>query len=167
MATGVPTKSAASASGEEMHLTYSGKADYEDVLRTPPAKSISLWGGRYCDKKRLYYGDNLPVLASLLTDMQVRGQVRLVYIDPPFSTQGIFLSRKQNHAYHDTLVGAEFVEFLRKRLILLRALLANDGSIYLHLDENMIFHIKVILDEVFGCENYRNCIVRQKCNPKN
>ena len=50
---------------------------------------------------------------------------------------------------------------------MLRELLAEDGSIYLHLDEKMIFHIKVIMDEIFGLNNYKNCIVRKKCNPKN
>jgi adenine-specific DNA-methyltransferase len=72
-----------------------------------------------------------------------------------------------NHAYEDVLHGEEFIEFLRKRLILLREILAEDGSIYVHLDEKMVFHIKVIMDEVFGAENYRNCITRKKCNPKN
>lgn len=70
-------------------------------------------------------------------------------------------------AYEDSLQGAEYVEALRERLVLLRELLSSSGSIYLHLDENMIFHIKLIMDEVFGGENYRNLIVRKKCNPKN
>jgi adenine-specific DNA-methyltransferase len=65
------------------------------------------------------------------------------------------------------LVGAHYIEFLRARLILLRELLAEDGSIYVHLDENMAFHIKVIMDEIFGRKNFRNWITRKKCNPKN
>jgi len=50
---------------------------------------------------------------------------------------------------------------------LLRELMAEDGSIYVHLDQNMIFHIKIVMDEVFGRQNFRNLITRQKCNPKN
>lgn len=63
--------------------------------------------------------------------------------------------------------GAEYLEFLRQRLILLRELLSKDGSIYVHLDENMGFAAKIIMDEVFGHRNFRNCITRKKCNPKN
>jgi adenine-specific DNA-methyltransferase len=59
------------------------------------------------------------------------------------------------------------VEFLRLRLIVRRPLLAQDGSIYVHLDERMAFQVKVLMDEVFGGEHYRNFITRQKCNPKN
>jgi len=93
--------------------------------------------------------------------------VRLIYIDPPFATKGIFQSRSQADAYSDLLSGAHYVEFLRQRLILLRELLADDGSIYVHLDENMAFHIKVMMDEIFGRHNFRSWITRKKCNPKN
>ena len=149
-------------------MQYSGKKSEVDVLATPPAQIATLWIGPSGEEKnRLYFGDNQRVLAHLLNDAAVRGKVRLVYIDPPFATQTTFHSRKLEHAYEDTLCGAEFIESLRCRLILLRELLADDGSIYLHLDEKMVFHIKVIMDEVFGPENYRNCITRKKCNPKN
>jgi len=116
---------------------------------------------------RLYYGDNLPILASLLQNPSIKGNVKLIYIDPPFATNSIFQSRSQGDAYSDLLVGSHYIEFLRERLILLRELLAEDGSIYVHLDENMAFHIKVIMDEVFGREQFRNWITRKKCNPKN
>lgn len=178
MATGVPKRR---RSGKMPHLAeeaalrasvtqlqYFGKTPEVDVLATPPAQLAPLWIGPDAeDKNRLYFGDNLCVLARLLKDTAVRGKVRLVYIDPPFATQTTFHSRKLDHAYEDTLAGAEFVESLRWRLILLRELLASDGSIYLHLDEKMVFHMKVIMDEVFGPGSYRNCITRKKCNPKN
>ncbi len=99
--------------------------------------------------------------------MEKYGKVTLVYIDPPFATRGTFLSRKQEKAYEDDLFGAEYVESLRHRLILLRELLSSCGSIYLHLDKTMVFQMKLIMDEVFGVANYRNLIVRKKCNPKN
>jgi adenine-specific DNA-methyltransferase len=67
----------------------------------------------------------------------------------------------------DLLEGAHFLEFLRERLILLRELLADDGSIYVHLDDNMAFLGKAVMDEVFGRANFRNWITRKKCNPKN
>ena len=56
-------------------------------------------------------------LLRMLRDKEVLGKVRLVYIDPPFATQTMFHSRKLDHAYEDTLSGAEFVESLRKRLV--------------------------------------------------
>ncbi|MBI4307820.1 MAG: site-specific DNA-methyltransferase [Chloroflexi bacterium] len=166
MATGVPIRRSNGKAAAASSLEYQGKLHEAEILAFPPKDYALLWGGTH-NENRLYYADNLGVLATLFRDPQVQGQVRLVYIDPPFSTQTTFHSRTQNHAYSDALCGAEYVEFLRERLVLLRELLANDGSIYVHLDEKMVFHIKVIMDEVFGSENYRSCITRQKSNPKN
>jgi len=97
----------------------------------------------------------------------VRGKVSLIYIDPPYSTNSVFESRDQKFAYHDLLSGAAFVEFLRERLVVLHELLSERGSIYVHLDENMAFSMKVVMDEIFGSENFRNFITRKKCNTKN
>lgn len=118
-------------------------------------------------ENQLIYGDNLRALAHLLQDPSVKGSVKLVYIDPPFATASGFESRTQNHAYDDTLIGPAFIEHLRERLILIHELLANDGSIYLHLDSRMIFQAKLIMDEIFGEKNFQNLITRKKCNPKN
>lgn len=151
----------------DITLSYAGKATEDDILATPPAHVTPLWSGPAAAQNRLYFGDNLPLLATLLQDPTVRGKVKLVYIDPPFATNSVFHSRAQTDAYQDLLVGATFVEFLRKRLILLRELLAADGSIYVHLDEHMAFHIKIIMDEVFGVQHFRNWITRRKCSHKN
>ena len=145
-------------------LVYRGKSSA--VLTTSPAEVTEIWRGT-TDRNRLYLGDNLPILARLFREPDVRGRVKLVYIDPPFSTDKVYKSRKQTEAYSDTLVGAHYIEFLRRRLILLRELMAEDGSIYVHLDQNMVFHIKVVMDEIFGSQNFRNFITRKKCNPKN
>ncbi len=154
----------------EAFLFYDGKEDEAAILNTTPAELIAIWPKQAQSAKfqnRLYYGDNLPVLASLLRDKSVKGHVRLIYIDPPFSTTSVFKTRGMVDAYSDLLSGAHYIEFLRTRLILLRDLLANDGSIFVHLDENMAFHIKIVMDEVFGRRNYRNWITRKKSNPKN
>jgi len=152
-----------------IHLFYEGKKDEQDILGTPPARPSTVWSKNRLDHtaNRLYYGDNLSLLATLLNDANVRGHVRLIYIDPPYATNSVFQSRSQTDAYTDVLAGSHYVEFMRERLIMLRELLANDGSIYVHLDENMAFHIKLIMDEVFGSGNFRNWITRKKCNPKN
>ena len=151
-----------------VRLTYAGKRDEQTILHEAhPVQLETVWPDTTLTGNRLYYHDNLPVLASLLADPTVRGQVRLVYIDPPYATGSIFQSRSQDNAYPDLLVGARYVEFLRERLIFLRELLATDGSIYIHLDKNMAFTIKLVMDEIFGPQNFRNWIVRKKCNPKN
>ncbi len=166
---GVATQEA-SGNGPEVSLSYAGKRSEDAILATEPAELIEVWrreptpmGG----ENRLYFGDNMPIMGRLLQDPLVRGHVRLIYIDPPYATQSIFQSRSQADAYRDLLSGAHYLEFMRERLVLLRELLADDGSIYVHLDENMAFYIKAIMDEVFGRENYRNWITRKKCNPKN
>jgi adenine-specific DNA-methyltransferase len=72
-----------------------------------------------------------------------------------------------NVAYIDDLKGYDFIEFIRERLIVARELLSNTGSIYLHIDYKIGHYIKIIMDEVFGIDNFRNDIARIKCNPKN
>ncbi|WP_192456289.1 site-specific DNA-methyltransferase [Musicola keenii] len=148
------------------HLAYHGKKSTEEILTTPIGKYVP--SATYnSGENRLYHADNLQVLATLAQDESVVGKVKLVYIDPPFATAAAFESRKQKHAYDDHLIGPDFVEALRERLILIHHLLADDGSLYLHLDERMIFHFRIILDEIFGEKGFRNCITRKKCNPKN
>ncbi len=67
--------------------------------------------------------------------------------------------KDREKAYRDKIIGAQFIEFLRKRLILLREILADDGSIYVHLDWKKGHYIKAIMDEVFGEHNFVNEIV--------
>jgi adenine-specific DNA-methyltransferase len=176
LATGVPKtqrkskESAVSTSNTTPGITlaYEGKRSIQDILEIEPAVTRILWTGTSEQNANfLYYGDNKRILASLLQKPEIRGQVRLIYIDPPFATNSVFQSRSQGDAYCDLLVGAHYIEFLRERLILLRELLSDDGSVYVHLDENMAFHIKIIMDEIFGRKNFRNWITRKKCNPKN
>ncbi len=124
----------------------------------------------------LINGDNLLALKFLLENF--KGKIDLVYIDPPFATNNIFrfCNKKANSisstsagniAYKDKIKGENYIEFLRKRLILLRELLSEQGSIYLHIDYKIGHYVKVMMDEVFGIENFRNDITRIKCNPKN
>src|SRR6266568_1189718 len=165
MSTGTP-KGNGNGNGETIRLEYAGKKNSAEILATKPTNLVQV-GKRFQGENRLIFGENLGVLATLAHDERVAGKVRLIYIDPPFATQSAFHSRKLAPAYEDILAGAEFIEFLRERLILLHRLLAEDGSLYLHLDERMTFPVKIILDEIFGPKNYRNCITRKKCNPKN
>lgn len=115
----------------------------------------------------LFQGDNLDVLKHLSFDSKYRGGIKLIYIDPPYSTNSIFKTRDLKNGYTDTVVGAEYLEFLRQRLTIMKDLLSEDGSIYVHLDQNMAFNAKVLMDEIFGASNFVNFIIRQKCKPKN
>ncbi len=163
-------------------ITYPGKIPEQDILTFTPAASLSLketvgpLHGKPSNK--LIKGDNLFTLKALYNDPKVRGHVRLIYIDPPYSTQRVFRTKSvwyqdhveledDAHAYEDTLSGEEYIEFIRQRLVFLRELLSPDGTIYVHLDDKMAFAIKVIMDELFGPNNFRNWITRRKCSSKN
>ncbi|ACK71118.1 DNA methylase N-4/N-6 domain protein [Gloeothece citriformis PCC 7424] len=172
MATGIPNKNKLNRLDKNSHqipfrLDYNGKVSIDDILNTIPAKLQPILTVDKLPKNKLIYGDNLRVLRTLLNDVNIAGKVGLIYIDPPYATGASFESRQQNHAYYDLMEGAEYIEFLRQRLILLRELLSDEGSIYVHLDEKMAFPIKIIMDEIFGSKNFRNWITRKKCNPKN
>ncbi|MCL4115079.1 UNVERIFIED_CONTAM: hypothetical protein GTU68_049493, partial [Idotea baltica] len=91
----------------------------------------------------------------------------LVYIDPPFATGNNFSVTKNNIAYSDNLTGNEFLNFLKERLLLIKELLSPQGSIYLHIDYKIGHYVKILMDEVFGIDNFKNDITRIKCNPKN
>lgn len=152
----------------DWHLEYSGRAPLAEVLGGPSA-TLSLIGrfGAEDTRNSLFAGDNLGILRALRSDPAICGKVRLAYIDPPYATGYAFESATAGSAYSDHLQGAEYLESLRQRIVVLRELLADDGSIYLHLDSTMIFHAKIIMDEVFGAQNFRNLITRVKRNPKN
>jgi adenine-specific DNA-methyltransferase len=119
------------------------------------------------DIKRLYHGDNIDVLTALLDDEKVCGKVTLIYIDPPYNTGGAFETRDFKHAYDDRFTLDSYLSFMRKRLELMHHLLSREGSIYVHLDSNMVFHVKVMMDEIFGIQNFKGMITRKKCKSKN
>ena len=169
MATGVPRAPVRKSQLDAFPvlLAYPGKKPVESIMGTAPGvfeRASDVEGNGH---KRLYFGENLAALALLAQDPDICGKVRLVYIDPPFATQTVFHSRKLAHAYEDVFECAEYLEFMRERLIFLHQIMADDGSIYIHLDAKMVFHVKIIMDEIFGAKNFRNCITRKKSNPKN
>jgi adenine-specific DNA-methyltransferase len=142
MATGVPRSPLRSAPASlPITLTYPGKKPADEILATATGIFEHIPTPHANMRKRLYFTENLAVLANLAQDPTVCGNVRLVYIDPPFATQTVFHSRNLVHAYEDVFEGADYLEFMRERLILLHHLLADDGSIYVHLDAKMVFHI--------------------------
>lgn len=163
MATGVPHNGKAAARPYE--LSYEGKLPREQVLHLAPTEPTEHCTGDA--SIRLLQGDNLGSLLWLRQDRAVRRKVRCVYIDPPFATSMAFVGRDVRHAYTDFKAGADYLEFMRRRLIVLHDLLAENGVLFVHLDQIMVFEIKLLLDEVFGRSNFRNFVTRKKCNTKN
>lgn len=166
MATGIPAKERTTRKKIPVELVYDGKESADEILDTPTQplrKVLTVNGG---ENNKFYFGDNFNILLFLLQS-GYKNKIELIYIDPPFATTANFINRKQEHAYSDALCGGEYVEFLRKRLLVMRELLSDNGSIYLHLDSNMAFVMKVIMDEIFGENNCRAFITRKKCSTKN
>ena len=162
-----------------MELVYTGKKSRDEILEDTPVAAFENLPDSFSDASNLLIkGDNLQVMQTLLHDFHMHGRVNLVYIDPPFSTNCVYRHNEKRTstvsasisdtvAYDDLLVGCEFLEFLRERIILIREMMADSASIYLHIDYKIGHYVKIIMDEIFGPENFRNDIARVKCNPKN
>lgn len=162
---------------KEYELAYAGKMRKEDLLANEdgvfpvPLQIEKLFNDSEYEafdddwKNMIVFGDNLQFLKTIyenkdpLIKDKIKGKVKLIYIDPPFATTDEFQNKEGAKAYNDKKKGAEFVEFLRKRLIVAREILADDGSIYVHLDSKMSHYIKIVLDEIFGKNQFRNEIV--------
>ncbi len=161
-----------------MILSYKGKKTEREILEYRKKTFIKTAEGKIGSRSRLIKGENLSVMKYLLYEKGLAEKIDLVYIDPPFSTNNIFtisknkantISRSNEDAiaYRDSLLGENYIEFLRERLILLRELLSNKGSIYVHIDYKIGHYVKVLMDEIFGKKNFLADITRIKCNPKN
>lgn len=154
----------------EYQLAYRGKARRADVLvdtMAVPLQPVRTFGTTTKWSNMLVFGDNLQVLRQLVNLKRMEGLrnaddsagVRVCYIDPPFASQQEFTGSRNERAYADHVAGAEFVEHLRRRLILIHELLSDDGSLFVHLDTRKTHYIKVVLDEIFGESNFRNEII--------
>lgn len=155
----------------EYELVYHGKDREEDIIADTlavPLQPVRTFGRNGVDwHNMLIFGDNLQAMKTLL-EVKKEGKlvnadgtpgVRLVYIDPPFATKQDFKGSDDQKAYQDRIEGAAFIEFIRKRLILLKSLMAEDGSIYLHLDTKKSHYLKTVLDELFGEAHFENEII--------
>jgi len=147
----------------------------------PSLNPITPWSNR------LIYGDNLLAMAALLAGDEhtpsLRGKVDLIYIDPPFDSKadyrtrvtlpGVELEQKptviEQFAYSDTWSDgtASYLAMITPRLILMRELLSDSGSIYVHLDWHVGHYVKIVMDEVFGKENLVNELVWRSANAHN
>ena len=110
--------------------------------------------GESANENMLIQGDNLLALRALMPFYA--GRVKCIFIDPPYNTQSAF------EHYDDKLEHSQWLSMMYPRLVLLRDLLAEDGSIWVTLDDNEVHYMKVIMDEIFGRENFISTAIWQK-----
>ena len=157
-----------------MELIFNGK-NKNDILGISSIKAKNLTREEIDAENLLIYGDNFIGMSSIME--KYKGKVDLIYIDPPFNTdQDFYVGESRCNAisksdgtvaYSDKMELEEYLEFLRERLVLMRELLSDTGSIYLHIDYKIGHYVKIIMDEIFGFNNFKNDITRVKSNPKN
>ena len=152
-------------------LNWKGKRPFQSTqyypaqLKETYGEEVDGW------RNKIYWGDNLQVMSHLLKTY--RGKINLIYIDPPFDSKAdykkrIELKRKkiendrtafEEKQYTDIWTNDEYLQFMYERLILMRELLADNGSIYVHCDWRVNAYMRLILDEVFGKSNFQREIV--------
>ncbi len=150
---------------KEYELVYGGKMRKEDILANEdgvfpvPLQVEKIFNGKrdaFKDgwRNMIVFGDNLQFLKTIyenkdpLIKDKVKGKVKLIYIDPPFASEVDYKSDNGQKAFADKKKEAEFIEFLRKRLIIAKEILSSDGSLYIHLDEKKSHYIKIIIAEI-------------------
>lgn len=155
----------------EYELRYYNKKTEEQILADTmalPLQEVNTFNKNGVGwQNKLIFGDNLQAMKNLL-NLKEQGElvnsdgshgVKLVYIDPPFATKRDFAGNQEQKAYQDKIVGAQFLEFLRERLVVIKELLSNDGAVFVHLDQRKGHYVKVLLDEIFGEHHFRNEII--------
>ena len=157
-------------------LRWTGKRSYESTVYYPAQLKERYGkehegGSHHGWINQIYWGDNLQVMSHLLSEY--RGKVDLIYADPPFDSKADYKkkislrgktvtndsSSFEEKQYGDIWTNDEYLQFMYERLILCRELLSDTGSIYLHCDWHKSHHLRMLLDEVFGGQNFQNEII--------
>mgnify|MGYP001603748793 FL=1 len=175
----VKTVSVSAAKGRPM-LSWVGKKPLTRVTAFP-AQKVEVFQPKDAPKSDwdnlLFHGDNKEVLAYLLEN-GYRGRINLIYIDPPFDSKADYVRRVELRGlkrtteipgeeqtlieqiqYEDMWANDNYLQFMYERLLLLKELLADNGSIYVHLDHRKNSQIRIIMDEIFGPENFQREII--------
>ena len=152
-------------------LRWTGKRPYRSTQYFP-AQLRERYGEEQSGWiNKIFWGDNLQIMSHLLKEF--RGKVDLIYIDPPFDSKADYKKKIslrgqtitsdtttfEEKQYGDIWTNDEYLQFMYERLILMRDLLSDNGSIYLHCDWHKSHHLRLLMDEVFGPECFRNEIV--------
>lgn len=148
---------------QKLELTWIGKGEEPKleprILIEDPEKSY----GDKNTENMLIHGDNLLALKALEQDYT--GKIKCIYIDPPYNTGNAF------EHYDDGLEHSIWLNLMKNRLIILHKLLKSDGFIFVQIDNNEMAYLKILLDEIFGRENYVNDIIWKRrggaANPSN
>lgn len=141
---------------------FTGTQYYPAQLRETYGQPVDGW------LNRIYWGDNLQVMSHLLKEF--RGKMQLVYIDPPFDSKAsykkriAFLGKEltndyvsfEEKQYEDIWINDEYLQFMYERLILIRELISDTGSFFLHCDWNKSHHLRCLVDSIFGSSNFLN-----------
>ena len=145
---------------QKLELTWIGKDDQPQVepriLLHDPSKDY----GDPNAQNMLIHGDNLLALKAL--EQQFAGQVKCIYIDPPYNTGSAFPQ------YDDNLEHSDWLSLMYPRLVILKNLLSQDGSIWISIDDDEGHYLKVLCDEIFGRENFVSTVIwEKKYSPQN
>lgn len=151
--------------GNKLELTWLGK---EKEIKIEPRilienKELSNTEHDSETENMLIHGDNLLALKAL--ESKYAGQVKCIYIDPPFNTGTRINADGEEIGYNDNLEHSIWLSLIRSRLQYLKVLMRDDGVIFVHLDDKEAAYCKVLLDEVFGRKNYINTIVMTTNDP--
>ena len=145
----------------KLELTWVGKEKKivvePRILIADPEKSHHAQGNLFdqaADDNMLIHGDNLLALKSL--EVRFAGQVKCIYIDPPYNTGYAF------EHYDDNLEHSQWLNLMRPRLEILRNLLSEDGSIWISIDDDEGHYLKVLCDELFGRGNFVSTVIWEK-----
>lgn len=152
-------------------LNWKGKRPFQST-QYYPAQLKEIYGEEVDGwRNKIYWGNNLQVMSHLLKTY--RGKINLIYIDPPFDSKEEYKKTIQlrgktvkndrttfeEKQYTDIWTHDEYLQFMYKRLILMKELLADNGSIYVHCDWRKNSYLRLVLDEIFGNGNFRNEII--------
>ena len=150
-------------------LRWTGKRPYTSTQYYPAQLRESYGEAQSGWINKIFWGDNLQVMSHLLRDF--RGQIDLIYIDPPFDSKADYKkkieirglgkaasdsSSFEEKQYGDIWTNDEYLQFMYERLLLMRELLSEKGSIFIHCDWHKVHHLRCLMDEVFGPTNFVN-----------
>lgn len=153
-------------------LRWTGKRPYESTQYYPAQLRERYGEDQNGWINKIFWGDNLQVMSHLMKEY--RGQVDLIYIDPPFDSKADYKktieirgvgkaesdsSSFEEKQYGDIWTNDEYLQFMYERLLLMRELLSDKGNIYLHCDYHKCHYLRMIMDDVFGAEKFRNEII--------
>ena len=152
-------------------LRWTGKRPYKSTQYYPAQLRETYGEDQNGWMNKIFWGDNLQVMSHLLKEY--RGQIQLIYIDPPFDSRADYkkqikiknktaigdTSSFEEKQYSDIWTNDEYLQFMYERIILIRELLSDTGMLFLECDPTRGHYIKIILDEIFGQDNFVNQII--------